>query len=196
MPKLIVEAIEQTLPYPAFVKPSNGGSSVGVSKVRSREDLDGAMDAAFAIDRKVVVEAAIDGREVECGVLGNDEIEPSPIGEVVAAGEFYDYSAKYIDDTARLLAPADIPEETVEELQDAAITAFEAIAGEGFARVDFFLRPDGTVLINEINTLPGFRPVSMFPRLWALDGVPYRDLISRIVDLALGRFHEREALGA
>jgi D-alanine-D-alanine ligase len=195
-PKQIVQSVEQSFPYPVFVKPANGGSSVGVGKVRSREDLGDAMSAAFRIDRKVLVEAAVHGREVECGVLGNDDPEASPIGEVVPGGEFYDYAAKYIDDSARLIAPADLPEETAEELREAAITAFQAIAGEGFARVDFFL-PDGEApIVNEINTLPGFRPVSMFPKLWAVAGVTYRELISRVVDLAVERSREKEALGA
>ncbi len=196
IPKLIVQSVEQSFEYPVFAKPANGGSSVGVSKVRSREDLGDAMNAAFRIDRKVLVEAAVQGREVECGVLGNDEPEASPIGEVVPGGEFYDYAAKYIDDSARLIAPADLPEETAEELQEAAVTAFQAIAGEGFARVDFFLPEGEAPIINEINTLPGFRPVSMFPKLWAVAGVPYGELIGRLVDLALARFREREALRA
>ncbi len=195
-PKLVVQSIEQSFDYPVFVKPANGGSSVGVSKVRSREDLGDAMSAAFRIDRKVVVETAVRGREVECGVLGNDDPAASPIGEVVPTGEFYDYAAKYLDDSARLIAPADLPEETAEELQEMAVRAFQAIAGEGFARVDFFL-PDGEPpIINEINTLPGFRPVSMFPKLWAVAGVTYRELISRVVDLAVERSREKEALGA
>ena len=195
-PKLVVQSIEQSFDYPVFVKPANGGSSIGVSKVRSREDLGDAMSAAFRIDRKVVVEAAVRGREVECGVLGNDDPAASPIGEVVPSGEFYDYAAKYLDDSARLIAPADLPEETVEELQEAAITAFQAISGEGFARVDFFLPEGEAPIINEINTLPGFRPVSMFPKLWAVAGVTYRELISRVVDLAVERSREKEALGA
>jgi len=187
--------IEATLGYPAFVKPSNGGSSVGVSKVRSREDLGEAMRAAFELDRKVLVEEAIQVREVECGVLGNDDAQPSPIGEIVASGEFYDYSAKYLDDSASLVAPAELPEGVAEQLQRDAVRAFRAIDGAGFARVDFFLTPDGKLLVNEINTLPGFRPVSMFPLLWAKAGVAYRDLISRIVDLAIERFARMRSRG-
>ncbi len=195
-PKLVVQSIEQSFDYPVFVKPANGGSSVGVSKVRSREDLGDAMSAAFRIDRRVLVETAVRGREVESGGLGNDDPAASPIGEVVPTGEFYDYAAKYLDDSARLIAPADLPEETAEELQEMAVRAFQAIAGEGFARVDFFL-PDGEPpIINEINTLPGFRPVSMFPKLWAVAGVAYRELICRVVDLAIERSREKEALGA
>lgn len=184
----VTRDIEATLGYPVFVKPSNGGSSLGVSKVHSREDLGDAMRAAFALDRKVLVEEAIAAREVECGVLGNDAPATSPIGEIVTAGEFYDYGAKYLDDSASLVAPAELPDGLAAQLQDAAVRAFEAIDGAGFARVDFFLTPDGRPLINEINTLPGFRPVSMFPLLWAKAGVAYRELISRIVDLALERF--------
>jgi D-alanine-D-alanine ligase len=192
----VARAVERAVGYPAFVKPANGGSSVGVSRVRSREDLGDAISAAFRIDRKVLVEAAVDGREVECGVLGNDNPDASPIGEVVPSSEFYDYAAKYLDDSARLIAPADLPKDTSEALREAAVTAFQAIAGEGFARVDFFL-PDGEPpIINEINTLPGFRPVSMFPKLWAVAGVTYRELISRVVDLAVERSREKEALGA
>ena len=192
----VSRGIEGTVGYPAFVKPANGGSSVGVSKVRSREDLGDAMTLAFGIDRKVLIEEAVEGREVEAGVLGNDDVEASAVGEVVPAGEFYDYGAKYLDDSARIIVPADVPAETAERVRESAATAFRAIDGQGFARVDFFLRRDGSLLFNEINTLPGFRPVSMFPRLWAAAGVTYRELISRIVDLALGRFQQREALGA
>lgn len=191
----VARGIEQSVGYPAFVKPANGGSSVGVSKVRSREDLGDAMALAFGIDRKVLVEEAVDGREVEAGVLGNDEIEASAVGEVVATGEFYDYSAKYLDDSARIIVPADVPADTADRVRDGAIRAFRAIDGQGFARVDFFLKRDGALLVNEINTLPGFRPVSMFPRLWAAAGVTYRELITRIIDLALGRFQQKGALG-
>jgi D-alanine-D-alanine ligase len=191
----IAQGIEATLGYPAFVKPANGGSSVGVTKVRSREDVGDAMRAAFKYDRKVLIEELVSGREVECGVLGNWRPERSPIGEIVAGGEYYDYSAKYLDDSAQIIVPADVSGETAAALQGAAAAAFEAIDGSGFARVDFFLTPEGRTVINEINTLPGFRPVSMFPRLWAAAGVTYRELISRIVDLAMERFRERKHRG-
>lgn len=188
--------VESYLGYPVFVKPANGGSSLGVSKVRSREDLAGAMQEAFALDRKVLVEEAVAGREVDCGVLGNDEPQASPVGEVRYTGEFYDYHAKYLDEASRNIAPADLPDETARDVQDAAVRAFRAVDGEGFARVDFLLREDGTPVVNEINTLPGFRPVSMFPLLWSKAGVPYTELISRIVDLALERHGERSRRGA
>jgi D-alanine-D-alanine ligase len=191
----VAREVEAAFGYPAFVKPSNGGSSVGVSKVRSREDLGEAMRTAFGLDRKVLVEEAVPAREVECAVLGNDDVQTSPIGEVVAAGEFYDYGAKYLDDSASLEAPASLPDNVAARLQRDAVRAFEAIDGAGFARVDFFLRADGTSLVNEINTLPGFRPVSMFPLLWAKAGLAYGELISRIVDLALERFSRSRLLG-
>jgi D-alanine-D-alanine ligase len=185
--------IEQAVGYPAFVKPANGGSSVGVSKVHSREDLDGAMAAALAVDSKVLVEQTVRGREIECGVIGGEPAQASPVGEVAPAGEFYDYAAKYLEDSARLVAPAELDDEIVEAVQETAVEAFEAIeGGAGFARVDFFLEPDGHLILNEINTIPGFTPISMFPRLWQLAGLSYRELISKLVDLGLGRFRERE----
>jgi D-alanine-D-alanine ligase len=189
--------IEQAVGYPAFVKPANGGSSVGVSKVHSREDLDGAMKTAFNVDAKVLVESAIRGREIECGVIGGETPSASPVGEVMPAGEFYDYAAKYLEDTARLVAPAELDDETTESVQETAVEVFDVIeGGAGFARVDFFLERDGHLVFNEINTIPGFTPISMFPRLWQLAGLTYRELISKLVDLALGRFREKEARGA
>jgi D-alanine-D-alanine ligase len=188
----IARGIERAVGYPAFVKPSNGGSSVGVSKVRSREDLGEAMRVAFGLDRKILVEEAVVGREVDCGVIGNEEFEASPVGEVVTGGEFYDYDAKYLDDSARIVAPADLPEASTKAVRDTAVRAFRAIDGQGFARVDCFLPEHGPPIVNEINTLPGFRPVSMFPLLWAKAGVTYRDLISRLIDLAVARFRGRE----
>ena len=148
------------------------------------------MLAAFGLDRKVLIEEAVAGREVDCGVLGNEAPEASPVGEVVARGEFYDYAAKYLDDSAHIIAPADLPAATSAAVQADALTAYRALDCAGFARLDFFVRPDGQPVVNEINTLPGFRPVSMFPRLWAAAGVTYRELISRLVDLALARFGE------
>jgi D-alanine-D-alanine ligase len=189
----VARGIERAVGYPAFVKPSNGGSSVGVSKVRSREDLGDAMAAALRLDRKVLIEEAVEGREVDGAVLGNDEPEASPVGEVVTTHEFYDYSSKYLDDSATIAAPADIPPAAADAVRDLAVRAFRAIDGAGFARVDCFLPADGEPIVNEVNTLPGFRPVSMFPLLWQKAGITYRDLITRIVELALARFREREA---
>ncbi|MHB8514653.1 MAG: D-alanine--D-alanine ligase family protein [Dehalococcoidia bacterium] len=192
----IARGIEAQLGYPAFVKPSNGGSSVGVSSVRSREDLGEAMRTAFELDRKVLVEERVRGREVECAVLGNDDVQASPVGEVVAGGEFYDYTAKYLDESARLIAPAELPPAAAEDVRTDALRAFRAIEGAGFARVDFFVTEERGAVVNEINTLPGFTPISMFPRLWQLAGTTYRELISRIVDLALERFMARNARDA
>jgi D-alanine-D-alanine ligase len=194
--EVIARGVESELGYPAFVKPSNGGSSLGVSKVRSREDLGEAIRSAFALDRKILVEEAIVGREVDCGVVGNDEPEASPVGEVIPAGEFYDYSAKYLEDSARTIAPAELSPERADAVRENAVRAFRAIDAAGFARVDFLLPEEGAPVVNEINTLPGFRPVSMFPHLWSLAGVTYRELISRIVDLAMERFMARTARDA
>jgi D-alanine-D-alanine ligase len=192
----IARGVERDLGYPAFVKPSNGGSSVGVSKVRSREDLGAAMRTAFALDRKALIEESVRGREVECGVLGNDDPQASPVGEVVPGGEFYDYTAKYLDESARLVAPADLRDDESAAVRETAVRAFRALDGAGFARVDFFLTEERGAVLNEINTIPGFTPISMFPRLWQLAGMTYRELISRIVDLALERRMARTALDA
>ena len=183
----VARGIETQLGYPAFVKPSNGGSSVGVSKVRSREDLGEAMRTAFDMDRKVLVEESIAGREVDCGVLGNDEPKASSVGEVVTSGEFYDYSAKYLDDSARIVAPAELADETAAAVRESAVRAFRAIDGAGFARVDFLLPAEGAPVVNEINTLPGFTATSAYPKLWEASGIPYTELISRLIDLALER---------
>jgi D-alanine-D-alanine ligase len=187
-------ALEGRLPYPMFVKPANGGSSVGITKVRSREDLHEAMALASRYDRKAVVEEAVEGREIECAVLGNDEPEASPLGEIVYSREFYDYEAKYLDASTQLIAPADLPAETEARIQEMALRAYRAIDCAGMARVDFFLLPDGRVLVDEINTIPGFTPISMYPRLWQLAGLSYPDLIGRLVDLALERHREMQKL--
>lgn len=185
-------ALEGELPYPLFVKPANGGSSVGITKVRSREDLQDAMTLASRYDRKVVVEETIEGREIECAVLGNDEPEASPLGEIVYSREFYDYEAKYLDPNTQLIAPADLPQETADHIREIALRAYRAIDCAGMARVDHFLLPDGRVLLDEINTVPGFTPGSMYPMLWQVGGLSYPQLIGRLVDLALERHKERE----
>jgi D-alanine-D-alanine ligase len=187
----VTRELESAMPYPWFVKPANGGSSVGVSKVRSREDLSEAVQLALRYDRKLVVEQGIKGREVECAVLGNDDPQTSPLGEIVYQREFYDYEAKYLDANTQLIAPAQVPAETVAHIQAMAVQAYRAIDCAGMARVDFFLLPDGSVCLDEINTIPGFTPISMFPRLWQLAGLTYSQLISRLVDLALERHEEK-----
>jgi D-alanine-D-alanine ligase len=187
----IAIAVEASVGYPAFVKPANGGSSVGVSKVRSREDLNSALCLGFQHDRKVLIEQAIDGREVECAVLGNDDPEPSPLGEISYTRDFYDYEAKYLDESTKLLIPADVPADVAKRIQDLAIQGYRAIDCAGMGRMDFFLTEDEQVLIDEVNTLPGFTPNSMYCLLWQEAGLSYPDLIAKLVDLGVERHKER-----
>jgi D-alanine-D-alanine ligase len=184
----VVREIEARIGYPAFVKPANGGSSVGVSKARGREDMAIAIAAAGRIDHKIVVEKFIEGREVECAVLGNaPDAEASPVGEVLYEGDFYDYDAKYLDSTTVNKAPADLPPEVVERVQALSLRAFNALDCSGMSRVDFFLKPDGDLVLVEINTIPGFSPASMYPVLWQAGGISYSELITRLVSLAMRR---------
>jgi D-alanine-D-alanine ligase len=183
--------IESQLPYPAFVKPANGGSSVGVSKVRDREGLIEAVRIAAECDSKILVEEAILGREVECGVLGNHQPQASPVGEIRHRRDFYDYEAKYLDPSTEILAPTTLPPETEARVKNLALRAFQSVDGAGLSRVDFFLRSDGSLIIDEINTIPGFTPASMYPRLWGAAGVSYSELVTRLVDLALERHREK-----
>jgi len=187
----VAAAIETSIGYPAFIKPANGGSSVGISKVRSKEDLPHAFCAAFQYDRKVLVEQAVEAREVECAVLGNDDPQPSPLGEVTYTREFYDYEAKYFDPNTKLVIPAELPQDTVQHIQDLAVRGYRAIDCSGMGRMDFFLTRDGDVYIDEVNTVPGFTPGSMYPALWQHGGLSYGDLIGRLVELALERHRER-----
>ena len=185
--------IEGELGYPCFVKPANGGSSVGVSRARSREDMGEALAGAARYDRKVLVEAAVSGREVECAVLGNRDPRPSPLGEIRPTTDFYDYAAKYLDDSAALIVPAEVDPGSTALVQTLALRAFRALDCAGLARVDFFVEPDGGVKCIEVNTLPGFTPISMYPRLWGEAGISYTDLITRLVDLAFERHEEGRA---
>ena len=189
-PEAVARDIEQRFGYPVFVKPANGGSSVGISKARSREDLVDAFTEAGRWDRKIIVEEAVQGREIECAVLGNDQPEASPLGEIIPKAEFYTYEAKYQDDATSLIAPVALPEETDTALRALAIAAFQAIDCAGMARVDFFLTPDGRAFVNEINTIPGFTSVSMYPRLWQCAGLSYPALISRLIELGIERHAE------
>jgi D-alanine-D-alanine ligase len=181
------------LGFPVFVKPARAGSSVGITKVRGPEELDAAIEAAREHDPRVVVEAAVEGREIECGVLeGLDGAGPeaSVPAEVVVGGdhEFYDFAAKYLpDEGTELVVPADLPESVAEQVRDLACRAFDALSCEGLARVDFFVRQDHTVLVNEVNTMPGFTPVSMFPLMWKASGLDYPELVDRLVQTALRR---------
>ena len=190
-----VEARAANLRYPVFVKPAALGSSVGVTKVHEEGELAGAMKEAFSHGAKALVERSMEGaRELEVSVLGNDEPVASVAGEIVPQGHpFYDYDAKYLDDQgARLLVPADVSPETLEEAQRMAVAAFRAIDCAGMARVDFFLTGEGGLVVNEINTIPGFTQISMYPKLWEASGVPYRELVDRLIALALER-HDRGA---
>jgi D-alanine-D-alanine ligase len=193
-PRAVARLVEARLGYPCFVKPSNGGSSVGVSKVRSREDLGDALAEAARWDRKVLVERFMSARELDCAVLGNDEPAAAPLGEVVAAREFYDYEAKY-DEAAgtEFYAPARVPPEVTRRVHEIAIAAYRAIDCAGMARVDFFLTAEDEPVLNEINTIPGFTHMSMFPRLWELAGLPYPALLDRLIELGLERHAARSA---
>ncbi len=181
--------IEDSLGYPCFVKPANLGSSVGIRKVENARELAEAVDEAARLDRRIIVEEGIDAREIEVSVLGNEDPEVSVPGEIVIKKDgFYDYEAKYVEGGMELVAPAPIPEETTEEIRDVARTAFEAVDAAGMARVDFFLeRGTDRLLLNEINTIPGFTPTSVYAELWATSGLPYEDLLDRLIRLALER---------
>jgi D-alanine-D-alanine ligase len=189
-----VEARAEHLGYPVFSKPSTLGSSVGVQKVAEPGALRGALEEAFRYGRKAILERAVDGaREIEVAVLGNDDPVASIAGEIVPRGhEFYDYEAKYLDEHgAELLIPAPIPSDVHDEIRRLAVAAFRAVDGAGMARVDFFLRPSGEILLNEVNTIPGFTQISMYPKLWEASGVAYPELVDRLIELAIER-HERE----
>src|SRR6266540_1937480 len=187
-----VEARASHLGYPLFAKPATLGSSVGITRVGEPGDLRSALEEAFAYSRKAVLERSMEGaREIECGVLGNDEPVASVPGEILPSGDWYDYAAKYLDDATRLVIPAPLAPEVTEEVQRMAVAAFQSIDGSGMARVDFFFRDPDEIVVNEINTIPGFTQVSMYPKLWEASGLPYADLIDRLCDLAVER-HERE----
>jgi D-alanine-D-alanine ligase len=185
----------EELGYPCFVKPANLGSSVGVSKARDRKELIGAVDAALRYDRKVIIEQFVDAREIEVSVLGNDEPRASVPGEIRSSNEFYDYKAKYIDGKSVMEIPANVPEEVAESVRSMAVRAFQAIDGSGLCRADFFMRrSDGALFINEVNTLPGFTPYSMYPLMWKETGLSYRELLDTLIQLALERFEEKQSI--
>jgi|CXWL01.1.fsa_nt_gi D-alanine-D-alanine ligase len=181
------------LPLPLFVKPSVGGSSVGVKKVTERADLEAAVRFALRFDDAVLVERGVVGRELEVAVLGYETIEASVVGEIVPGREFYDYEDKYLTDEAQLIAPADLPEAVSDRLRALAVQAFSALGGSGLARVDFLLEGE-TPYLNELNTLPGFTRISMYPRLWGLTGVPLPELVGRLIDIAFTRHRDRQRL--
>ncbi len=185
------EAVAE-LGLPLFVKPANAGSSVGVSKVKNEAGFIKAIKLAFEFDNKVLIEESVAGREIECAVLGNEQPIASAVGEIIAQQEFYSYEAKYLDENGAILEiPAKIAADTVKEVQKAAVRTFQVLCCEGMARVDFFLTQDNRLVVNEINTIPGFTKISMYPKLWEISGIPYRELIDRLIQLALAR-HQRE----
>ena len=181
---------------PVFVKPSVGGSSVGVRRVGVGGELMAAVEFALRFDDRVLVERAVAGRELECAVLGYRELRASRVGEIVPGREFYDYADKYLEEGARLDAPADLPADVEERVRDLAVAAFAAVGGQGMARVDFLLDPEAGPYVNEINTLPGFTSISMYPKLWEISGVPLPELVDRLVTGALERARERARLDA
>ena len=187
--------VEDEVGYPCFVKPANGGSSIGITRVASREDLGRAFAAALPHDEKVLVEQAVAGREVECSVLGNEAPEAAAVvGEIEPDREFYDYDSKYADDSRTALhVPARIEAEATERVRELAVRMFLAMGCEGYARVDFFVGADGSATGSEVNTIPGFTSISMFPRLWEASGLAYADLLTRILDLAVERWERGAA---
>lgn len=191
----ILDKLETELKFPMFVKPANLGSSVGISKAKNLAQLKQAIDLAIKYDRKIIVEANINAREFEISVLGNDRPIASLPGEVIPGAEFYDYNDKYIDNKTQFEIPAKLSQELVEEMQQLAIKAFQAIDGSGLARVDFFLdRDTNTLLLNEINTMPGFTSISMYPKLWEASGLSYSNLIDRLIELAIERHKEKSQI--
>ncbi len=188
-----IQEIEEKLPYPIFVKPANLGSSVGISKVHNKEELIKGIEFALQYDRKVVLEQGVNAREIEISVLGNEKVYASVPGEIIPAKEFYDYEAKYLNASSALLIPAKLEEEKMNEIRNMAIKAFKAIDGSGLARVDFFVEKNtGNIYINEINTMPGFTNISMYPKLWEATGILYTDLIDKLIHLAMERYEEKK----
>lgn len=192
--EIAYEKVEEVLGYPCFVKPANLGSSVGINKCKDREELDNAFEEAFQFDRKIIVEENIVGREVEVGVLGNDEPKCSVVGEIVPKKDFYDYKSKYIDGDTALIIPAEMTEEESDVIKRDAIIAFQSLDSAGLTRADFFLTKDGEVYINEVNTMPGFTPFSMFPLLWQHTDLPYPELIEELIRLAIERHEEKQKI--
>jgi len=197
-PKKVQKLVESKLTYPVFVKPANLGSSVGISKAHARKELGPAIDEAAKFDRKIVIEEGVGGkrhkaREIECAVLGNDNPEASIAGEIVPSAEFYDYSAKYLDEGSQLIIPAKLSKSEMKKVQQLAIAAFRAVDCSGLSRVDFLMDPKmRKIYLNEINTMPGFTSISMYPKLWAASGVSYPDLIERLIQFGLDRHADKK----
>ena len=184
--KELVKLVEQKIKYPMFVKPSNSGSSVGINKAKNAEELEKFINYAAQFDKKIVIEETLIGKEIECAVLGNEDVKASILGEIKPAEEFYSFSAKYSNAESKTEMPADIPEELTEKVKKYAIKAYKAIDGKGLSRVDFFVNPKTKeIFINEINTLPGFTQISMYPKLWEKSGISYSDLLDKLIELAI-----------
>jgi D-alanine-D-alanine ligase len=195
-PDAIAAELQGALGFPMFVKPANLGSSVGISKAKDPSGLRDAMTLAGSFDRRIVIEAGVpDAREIECAVLGNDDPEASVPGEVIPSREFYDYEAKYLDEGSQVVIPAKLSDTVTADVRRLAIEAFKAIDGAGMARVDFLLaRGTGTIYVNEVNTIPGFTTISMYAKLWGASGVPYADLLDRLIQLAIDRHADKQQL--
>lgn len=182
----VSKKIEENILYPMFVKPSNSGSSVGVCKAQTKQELEKAIEYASQYDKKILIEQGVVGREVECAVLGNEEVEASCIGEILSAEEFYSFDSKYHNQESRTVIPADLPKEITEEIQKQAKKAFKAVNGSGLSRVDFFVeKGTNAIIINEINTMPGFTQISMYPKLFEASGISYSKLLDKLITLAM-----------
>jgi D-alanine-D-alanine ligase len=197
-PKKVQKLVESKLTYPVFVKPANLGSSVGISKAHNRKEFGPAIEEAAKFDRKIVIEQGVGGkrekaREIECSVLGNDEPAASVPGEIVPGKEFYDYTAKYVDEGSQLIIPAKLTKAETKRVQQLATAAFRAVDCSGLARVDFLMDPKTRkIFLNEINTMPGFTAISMYPKLWAASGLAYADLIDRLIQLGIERHEDKK----
>jgi len=192
-PETVMDELEAAFPYPMFVKPANLGSSVGVTKAHNRAELAAGLAEAAQYDRRLLVERGLDAREIEVSVLGNEDPIASVPGEIIPSREFYDYAAKYLDNASELLIPAPIPPETAERARELALRVYRAVDGAGMARVDFLLeRTTGELYVGEINTIPGFTAISMYPKLWEASGIPYSELIDRLIQLALERHAQKQ----
>lgn len=190
----LVDKMQENLKWPLFVKPANLGSSVGITKAANREELIRAVEFAFKYDRKIIVEQGIVARELEMSVLGNDSPRCSVAGEVLPTKDFYDYEAKYEDGTTNYAIPAVVSNELLKKMEDAAIRAFKVLDCSGLVRADFFVTDNEQVIINEVNTMPGFTPISMYPKLWMESGLSYSELIEELITLAIERYEEKQQL--
>jgi D-alanine-D-alanine ligase len=194
--KKIIAEIERKLKYPLFVKPANSGSSIGINKAHNRKELNAFIEIAMQFDRKILVEQGVkNAREIECSVLGNDDPAASVLGEIIPSNEFYDYDAKYVDGKSAACIPAKLPNVVVKKVQQYALTAFRALDCTGMARVDFLVqRKTNCIFLNEINTIPGFTSISMYPKLWQASGLSYSALLDKLIQLAIERHEAKKKL--